>query len=188
MKTIEALKRLKEIPKKIDDLIKMISKYCAFMSFETPTYENKAEQTKVVAGWLQSIHDLTMEYETLSARIAYTNLMTTVTIELGAKSITKSIHAWVQRRGTVHGTGPRSKRSGLASIEESAWRSLNDGMRTEGIQKINGVETKITIERCYDPKDRDNKVDLYSSEAYLIDSKLEITNAVTDLMELPKAA
>jgi len=188
VKTIEALKRLKEIPKKIEDLTKQVTKYCAFMSFETPTYTDKAEQTKTVSGWLQAIHDLTMEYESLSARVAYTNLLTMVTIEIGARSITKSVHAWVQRRGTIHGIGRATKRNGLASLEETAWRGLNDGTRQEGVQKISGVETKVIIERCYDPKVRDNNIDMYSSEAHIIDGKLEITNAVTDLLDLPKAS
>ena len=41
----------------------------------------------------------------------------------------------------------------------------------------------IKIVRFYELETRDKKVDLYQSEPMLIDSRLEIINAITDLIE-----
>ena len=53
----------------------------------------------------------------------------------------------------------------------------------KAIGQLTGEKIEVKIVRCYDPTTRDTKIELYRSEPVLIDSQLEITNAVTDLIE-----
>ncbi len=46
-----------------------------------------------------------------------------------------------------------------------------------------GPTTEIRIVRCFDPAERDAKIELYRSEPGLIDRTLEVVNATTDLLE-----
>lgn len=41
MKLIEALKKVKDLARKADDLKGKVSAYCAHLSFETPTYKGE---------------------------------------------------------------------------------------------------------------------------------------------------
>jgi hypothetical protein len=112
--------------------------------------------------------------EILRLRIAIqkTNLNTMVTIELGGKTITKTIAEWVHRRRD------------LANGEALMWSKLTDRNLREGTQKQStGQDVEVKIIRCYDPKERDTALYLYQSEPSIVDSKLEVINAVTDLIE-----
>lgn len=169
MKLIEALKKVKELLKKADDLQMKIAAHSADMDYETPTYENQKEQ---VASWIQAHSDILKEVERLNYRIVKTNILTKVSIELGGHFIEKSIAEWITRRKL------------LANKECAAWRSLTDRSLKEGlVNQTNGVQMQVKIRRYYDPKERDKKVALFSEEPSLIDSKLEISNCVTDLLE-----
>ena len=93
-------------------------------------------------------------------------------IPLGGKNVEKTIAEWVHRRRT------------LASDETKVWRALTDRNLREGkVRQSTGEELEVKIVRCYDPKIRDEKIDLYSNEPSQIDAKLEIVNAITDLLE-----
>ena len=169
MKIIEGLKSVKELARKASDLKDKIAKHSAYLSYETPVYPNQKQQ---VASWLQSYSDVLKEILSLKVRIQKTNLATSVTIELGGVPVTKSIAEWVIRR------------KDLASLEEASWRALTDrGLREETRRESTGQVTEIKIIRCYEPLERDKKIDVYSSEPSIIDGKLEITNAIQDLLE-----
>lgn len=169
MKIIEGLKRIKDLQKKAEDLRKKIGTYCAHMDFETPTYANQGEQIKE---WLQSHSDTVKEILRLRIAIQRTNLATEVTIDLGEKLVKKTIAEWIHRRRD------------LASEEMNAWRSLSDRGLKEGAIKTSSGEIKdVKVVRYYDAKQRDNKISLFDGEPSIIDSKLEIVNAVTDLIE-----
>ena len=172
MKLIEALKKKKELLRKADDLRNKVSKYCAHMSFETPTYP---EQKKQVEEWIQSHHDVIKEIEHLQVSVQNTNLKTPVTIEIGGKTVTKPIAAWILRRRE------------LSQLDLSCWQKLTDRNLKEGVyndSQQNKIDAKIT--RCYDPVERDKKVELYRTEPTTIDSTLETVNATTDLIEVEK--
>jgi hypothetical protein len=169
MKIIEGLKQIKALQKKLEDLRGKIGKYCAYANFETPIY---TDQKKQVREWLQSHEDLMKEILSLRMKIQKTNLITDVTIELGGKKVTKSIAEWIHRRRD------------LAENDRLAWEALNDKGIKEGITTDSqGEKVEVKIIRCYDPVERDNKVELYRSEPMTIDSTLEIINATTDLVE-----
>ena len=169
MKLIEALKGIKDLQKKADDLREKIGRCAADLDVETPLYENQKGQVK---GWLQAHSDIVKEILRLRIAIQRTNLATDVTIELSGKSVTKTIAEWVHRRRD------------LAALELSAWKQLTDrGLKEGHIEQTDQQKIKVSIVRCYDPEEKDNKIALYDSEPLLIDAKLEIANAVTDLIE-----
>lgn len=169
MKLIEALKKIKELQRKAGDLRDKIAKHSAHLSFETPLYPNQTVQVKE---WLQAHSDILKEVLKLRIAIQKTNLETNVTIELGDENVTKTVAEWIHRRRD------------LALDETKAWQKLTDRNLKEGRYKEStGEEREVKIVRCYDAKERDKKIDLYSSESILIDVKLEIVNAVTSLIE-----
>jgi len=169
MKIIEGLKQIKELQRKADDLKDKVARHSAYLSNETAVYDNQKEQ---VHQWIQSHSDIMKEILRLRIAIQKTNLNTMVTMELGGKSVTKTIAEWVHRRRD------------LANNEAVMWSKLTDRQLKEGIQKQStGQEQEVKIVRCYDPKEKDTMLYLFQSEPSIVDSKLEVVNAVTDLME-----
>lgn len=169
MKIIEALKKIKELYKKAEDIRGKVSKYCVKMSFEQDRYENQGEQVK---SWIQAHRDIILEIESLRERVAKTNLQTEVTIEVGHNKITKSIHSWISRRRD------------LVGLEMTCWQQLDDkGMNDQKIRLTNGDVQEITVVRFFDYKDKDAKLNDLREELSQIDGKLEIVNATTDILD-----
>lgn len=169
MKLIEALKKIKDLLKKTDDIKEKIAAHCCDLDCETPLYSDQRAQ---VDSWIQAHSDILREISSLNYRIVKTNVLTTITIEIDGKHIEKSICEWILRRRK------------LAFMEEYCWKALGDkGLREGMVQHSNGGTAQVKIRRYYDPKRRDHKLSSLSSEPSLIDGKLEITNCVTDLLE-----
>lgn len=170
MKLIEAMKKIKELQIKADDLRKKVATYCADQSHETAVYG--AEQKTKIKEWIQAHGDVLKEILKLRVNIQRTNLATNVTIELGGKQISKSIAEWIHRRRD------------LAEAERSMWAGIGDrGLREGVVQTSTGEKMEVKIRRYYDPSERDNALELYRSEPGIIDRTLEVTNAVTDCAE-----
>jgi hypothetical protein len=169
MKIIEGLKQIKDLARKAEDLREKVGKHSAYMNFETPVY---ADQKGQVSEWIQAHTDILKEILRLRVSIQKTNISVPVTIEIGGRQVTKSIAEWIHRRRD------------LAKMDSEMWRKLTDRGLKEG-QGINSMQQPIEVKivRCYDPKERDNQMSVYDSEPSTIDAKLEIVNAVTDLME-----
>ena len=175
MKIIEAMKRVKQLKEKADDLRNKIAACSADYDFETPAYPDQREQ---VRQWLQAHSDVVKEILHLTVSIQRTNLSTNVTIDLGGKSITKTIAEWIHRRGMGKGM------FGLAKLELEAWSKLTDKNLKEGtVKQSSGELREVKLRRYYEPKERDKMLDLYRTEPHIIDSTLEVVNAVTDLIE-----
>lgn len=170
MKVIEGLKLYKELQVKCDDLRKKIAQNSALLSIETPTYP---DQKGIIRGWLQSHEDLTREMVRLRVRIAKTNLATMVTIKVGGHELTKSITEWIVRRKE------------LAKLDEAAWAALTDrGLKEQNLRTHpEGPVTEVRIVRFFDALERDQRITTYRDEPGLIDRTLEVTNAVTELLE-----
>lgn len=170
MKLIEGMKKLKDLSRKAEDLRGKIAVNCAHLSTETPTYGDK--QREQVREWLQAHEDIAKEMLRLRVAIQRTNLQTPVSIELSGKTVTKSIAEWIHRRRD------------LAKLDLEAWTKLGDKGLKEGHGKNTLGETiEVKIVRNFDPKERDVKVEMYRSEPMVVDATLEVTNAVTDLIE-----
>lgn len=169
MKIIEAMKQIKDLQRKSEDLRKKVATYCANLSFETPTYGK--DQRETVDGWLQSHRDIVQEILKLRVAIQRTNLATTVSIEIAGKSVTKTIAEWVHRRRD------------LANMDATMYQMLGDRNLKEGQMKdTQGNTVDVKIVRYYDPKTRDELLEEFRSEPLKIDSTLEVVNAVTEVI------
>lgn len=169
MKLIEAMKRIKELAVKAADLQAKVQANCANLDIETPIYSNPSGQ---VSEWIQAHGDILKEILKLRVGIQRTNLATMVSIELGGAQVTKCIAEWIHRRRD------------LAKAEMDMWSKLNDrGLKEGAIGSTVGAEPRLVkIVRQFDPKMRDEKIDLYRSEPSKIDATLEVVNAVTELV------
>lgn len=169
MKIIEAMKKIRDLKRKADDIKGKIQRYCCDLDFETATYPDQKAQ---VQGWVQSVSDILKEIVKLRVAIQRTNLKTLVKIELKSGIVEKSIAEWVQRRKE------------MAPIELECWMALTDKNLKEGnVRASTGEMMEVKIRRYYDPKQRDEMVDALRSEPMQIDAALEVVNAVTDLIE-----
>jgi len=170
MKIIQGLKEIKDLKVKADDLKTKVHKHCAHLSFESPVYPDQKDQ---VSKWLQAHSDVIKEISRLQLAIAKTNLDTMVTIKLGDKNVVKSITEWIYRRRD------------LAAMQQAMYKSLTDrGLQEKGTYTDSQEDNKeYKIVRCYDPVERDNKIELYRSEPSIVDATLEVINATTDLIE-----
>lgn len=170
MRIIEAMRKIKANTERCTSLNDLIAQYCADYDVQTPTYP---DQTAQVTAWLTAVHDLLAEIETLKFKIAKTNVMTPVTIEIGGNHITKSIYQWIQRR------------SDLAKCEALSWSRLGDrGLKANQLTNTaDGKTVLVQVRRYFDPQLKDSKIALFQAEPHLIDGALEITNATTDLVD-----
>ena len=170
MKLIEALKKVKDLERKLEDLRQKISQNSAFSSLQTPLYP---DQKRKVEGWVQSHTDILKEILRLRIAIQRTNLMTDVVIEFPwGDSVDRTIAEWIIRR--------RSH----ANTERLAWERLTDRNLKEGFgDTLAGDKVEIKVVRFYDVEKRDKMIDRLSSEPSIIDGRLEVVNATTDLIE-----
>jgi len=170
MKLIEAMKKIKDLQRKAEDLRGKVGQHSAQLSVETPVYGDR--QRDQVREWLQAHSDIMREILKLRKNIQATNLKTDVTIELGDKQVTKTIAEWIHRRRD------------LAGLDQQMWAKLTDRNLKEGVATDSqGQKIEVKIVRNYDPAERDRMQELYRSEPSRIDATLEVVNAVTDLME-----
>ena len=171
MKIIEALKSIKDLQRKSDDIIGKIAEHCADLDCEASVYPDQKRQ---VQEWLQSHSDIVKQILHLRTSIQRTNLATKVSIELGGKHVEKSIAEWIHRR------------KDLAKMEELAWKKLTEkGLNNEYKTNLTPKSPDTIVKRrlYFDASERDQKIELFRAEPSKIDSTLEVINAVTDLME-----
>jgi hypothetical protein len=169
MKIIEGMKKIKELQKKADDYMDKVAKNHAHPNIENPLY-GKNQKNKV-EGWLQGHSDIIKEILRIRISIQKTNLETDVSIELGGKTVTKTIAEWIHRRRD------------LANREKEIWLKLNDRGIKEGSMKDSQDQVvKVEIVRYYSPETRDQKIEELRAEPMIIDSTLEVKNAITDLI------
>jgi hypothetical protein len=169
MKIIQAMKQIQDLQRKAEDLRGKVAIHCADLTHETPVYP---DQRKQVAEWVQAHSDILKEILRLKVAIQRTSLETPVSIELGGRTVTKSIAEWVYRRRE------------LAKEEGDMWSRLGDKNLKEGLlQGSTGQMTEVKIRRYFDPAERDRNLEMYRSEPMVIDGTLEVVNAVTDLIE-----
>ena len=173
MTIVEALKTKKRLNKKLEDLRKKISQYSAHLDNEKPVYGSVDDQRARVQGWVQSHRDLVKKIEDLSISIQKTNLNTQVEISLGGKQVTKSIAQWILRR------------TQLAASEEACFNALHDRNLRDTVVTASDGKTKqqVSVVRYFDPVERDRMVDTFRHEPSMIDQKLEVVNATTQLVE-----
>ncbi len=170
MKLIQAMKKLKDLNVKAEDLRKKVALHSADLTIENPVYPDQRRQ---LGEWIQGHHDVLKDILRLRVGIQRTNISTDVPIEIGGKTVTKSIAEWIHRRRD------------LAKMEMAMWQALTDrNLKEQNIQTAPGAATtEVRIRRYYDPSERDAKMELYRTEPSVIDATLETVNAVTEMIE-----
>lgn len=173
MKIIEAMKQVQDLNRKADDLAKKIKQHSAYNTMEGPTYTDEKTQTSAVSGWLQSRTDVLREALDLQFRIQKTNVVTKVSIETKSGTVVeRTIAEWIHRRRKY------------AQLERVGWAALTEKHVEVGKMKTSSGELKeIKAILCYDPVRRDEMLDCLDSEPSRIDARLEVVNAVTDLVD-----
>lgn len=171
MKLIEALKNLKTIEKRIQKGCEQITEYVAYVSVETPAFETQEKQTEQVHGLIQGNIDLAAEYLKLKTAIEFTNLNTQVTIGTRTHSISELI--------TLRRTSGKFNLQTYSAIHpEKAKKRLSEFMQRNG--GMNPIEpAKLII--CYKEEDKLKKANEWQEFLSMIDGKLEVVNAETEL-------
>lgn len=167
-KIIEGMKRLKVIDKRMETNTANISKYSSMLSTERTFFESEAVQRREVKSLIQSNEDLMNEYLALKGQIERTNLSTNV--EMGGRQYTISDLLVIKRR--------------LAQKMISTFNGLNEQSASARLRSSMSVDGKAPqVVRLFDEKDRNDGLskwhDLYDN----IESRLEVINATTDLVE-----
>lgn len=176
MKLVEAMKDTKGALRKMEDLRKKISQYCADLDCMQPTYGSPEEQKKKISEWLQSHNDLAFKLTDLRKAIQLTNLQTSVTIKVGDNDVTRSIAEWVIRRREI------------IDFQLLAYNDLSDkGLADRGLRAMGNIDEakKLSTARVrfyFDASERDKNIEVLKNEKESIDKALEIVNATTELL------
>ncbi|MDD3917667.1 MAG: hypothetical protein PHX00_10980 [Synergistaceae bacterium] len=169
MKIIEGMKRLRVIEKRMESQRNAVTEYASKLSTEMPRFQTKEDQAKEVASLIQSNNDLCAEYLRIKRSIEYTNLK--VSVELQGKAYSISDLLVVKRK--------------LADRMVATYRALNDTVardRLRNAPKFDGETPKVEI--LYDERTKLDNIRKWQDLADIIDSRLEVINATTDLIEM----
>ena len=169
MKIIEGMKRLRVIEKRMESQRNAVTEYASKLSTEMPRFQTKDDQAKEVASLIQSNNDLCAEYLRIKRSIEYTNLK--VTVELQGKAYSISDLLVIKRK--------------LADRMVATYRALNDTVardRLRNAPKFDGETPKVEI--LYDERTKLDNIRKWQDLADTIDSRLEVINATTDLIEM----
>ena len=168
MKIIEALKKLKVIEKRMEKNKSQITQYASMISTERPIFDTEEKQRKEVSSLIQANIDLMKEYLDLKGKIEKTNI--TVKVEMGGVQYSLSDLLLIKRK--------------MAKAMLSTYEALNT---TTGQSKMRHAsisgERAPQVVQLYDEKDKIAGLDKWQDLYHNIDSRLEVINATTDLME-----
>lgn len=171
MKIIEALKAIKRLREKVDDLREKIHSHCAHTSLDKAEYGDK--QRDKIQEWINSYRDTLKEIARLKLGLQKTNLETMVTIEIGDNKITEPIAYWILRRRE------------LAGLEHAMWQKVTSKHLKAGSippTRQGGEPVEVTIVTHFDPEIRDKYLSSTREEPLIIDATLEVVNATTELI------
>jgi hypothetical protein len=167
MKIVEALKEMKVILKRMDKNSKQITEYAALPDNERLHFGTKEAQKKEIKGLIQANIDLATNYINLKQRIEKTNLATKVEIN----GVTYTISEMLIYKRT------------LAKVLVNTFKALNDGQARLRVVQARGEKQPI-IEKFYDETDKNNGERMWDDLYHTIDSRLEVINATTELVDL----
>jgi len=168
MKIVEALKEVKNIPKKIQGNNARLVQYASKVSTEKPQFATEDDQRKEVKSLIQSNSDLVARAIDLRICIAYTNLMAEVEIDGVKWRIAQLLDI---------------KRKYAASMLQT-FDSLNESAAQLRLRTATHIDPtqRPQIERMYDEKEKNKNKDKWQSLYDNIDYRLEVINATTDLI------
>jgi hypothetical protein len=171
MKLIEAMKELKVILKRINKNSELVNEYAALPDNERLHFGTKDAQMKEIKGLIQANADLVQHYLTLKKKIELTNLKTVVDINGAKYSISEML---VLKRV-------------LAKMMVNTFNALND---TKAKQRLSATpasirsEKSVIIEKFYSETEKNMGQRSWDDLYHAIDSRLEVVNATTELLEL----
>lgn len=167
MKIVEALKELKLIEKRMAKNTQYINKYACILSTERPHFETEDAQRNEIHSLIQANNDLMARYLELKKMIEKTNLE--VKVKIGDDVFALSDLLVIKRK--------------MAKLMIGTYNALNDREAITKMQYARNTGEKAHIIRMFSESAKNNKLrywdDLYND----IDSRLEIINATTDLVE-----
>jgi len=169
MKIIEALKKLKVIEKRMEKNRQQITQYASMISTERPIFDTEEKQRKEVSSLIQANIDLMKEYLDLKRKIEKTNI--NVKIEMGGVQYSLSDLLLIKRK--------------MAKVMMSTYEALNTSTAQSRIRNVSvsSGERAPQIVQLYDEKDKIAGLDKWQDLYHNIDSRLEVINATTDLVE-----
>lgn len=179
-KLIEGMKTLRVIEKRMDANTERINQYACILNTERPHFKDEAEQQKEIGKLIQANIDLSIQYLGIKRQIELTNLHTDIKMDGKAYSIADLL---IMKRK-------------LGRLIMDTYHALNDDtakarMRQMGpmgrIAERGGgsglVDPSIQLVRLYDENDKHEQLRKWDDLLNEIDSKLEIINATTDLVD-----
>ena len=171
MKMIEALRELRLLEKKMSRNQEYIERYSSMVSTQVPSFNSIDEQREKVRSLLQENIDYAMNRIHLKEQVNYTNLMTQVV--LGGKS-------WsLQNLLDFH--------RGIAGDIRDTYDSLTDRSGQNQLRSAPTVEGRSPqVIRLYDENMKLTELDRWDTFKEEIGTRLEVINAVTELLEVPK--
>lgn len=168
MKIIEGMKHLRLLEKRMDSNNQRINQYSAMVSNERPYFVDDEAQRKEINALKQSNKDLWQEFMLIKRHIELTNLYTIVELS-GVKYFISDL--LVLRRT-------------LKTYIEDTFQSMNDKEAYYRLSKLQKTgDTPLTVIRYYDENKKHEELNSWQELFNSIDSRLEVVNAVTDLME-----
>lgn len=169
MKIIEGMKRLRVIEKRMEQQQDLITEYSSKLTTEMPRFHSKEDQAAEVASMIQSNGDLCAEYLRLKRSIEYTNLK--VTVDMQGQTYTISDLLIIKRK------------MGIRMVK--TYQALNDSRaqyRHKHTPRYEGESPKVEI--LYSEKEKLDNIRKWQDLIAMIDSRLEVINATTDLLEM----
>jgi hypothetical protein len=174
MKIIEAIKELRIIEKKMNKNIQMVEEYSSILSTERPAFGDPMSQIKKVHELIQSNTDLLERYLYLKKAIEKSNLE--ISVEVGGKKYLISDALTIKRKMATYMLDTYN----ALNIKKSEAKMNSSKRFLTMDSKPNQV---VDIERMYDEKEKLAGLSVWQDLYDNIESRLEVINATTDLIE-----
>ena len=170
MKIIEGLKELKLIESRMKKNAEQIEKYSSVLDTERCHFENEAVQTREVEQLVQANKDLQERYLQLKISIEHTNLATKVQIEGQKKDYSIYELIIIKRK--------------LGSLIKQTYEAMNRKQADmRRIKSMTSQATPVKVITLYDERKKNEALENHEKLMSNIDGRLEVVNAVTDLIE-----
>lgn len=168
MKIIEAMKKLKVIEKRMDHNNVKIQEYASYISTEKLPFGDEETQKEEVNKLLQSNKDLMNEYLKLKQAIERTNLSIEVNLDGQVYTISELL---ILKR----------KMCQKMLMTYESLHTKHSEMRLRNASPIGGE--RPIVGRLYDESTKNEGLRKWSDLYENIDSRLEVINATTDIIE-----
>lgn len=172
MKIIEGMKELSLISKKLTVIKENLSKYSSLLSCEKPIFDSEQEQRDEILKLIQSGKDLITRWIYIKTAIEHTNLITRIKVCGKRLTIAEALH-W-----------KRSMCQELEALYKCLTNTQSCAKLNNMMRGITSLDNPITIVAMYDEKKKNEWINEHTEFIGSIDSTLEITNAITELIDV----